>query len=103
VAVPIYTLGFLPIRERLLPRRAREALRVLERFSTETGGTLFPIHGSDALDGAADRIRSELRFQYVIGFYPGDDGWDGSFRLLRLTTERRRLRVRTRRGYYADP
>jgi Ca-activated chloride channel family protein len=103
VAVPIYTLGFLPIREKLLPYRAREALRVLERFSVETGGTLFPVHGSGDLDRAAGRIRSELRFQYVIGFYPGDDGWDGSFRQLRLATERDRLQVRTRRGYYADP
>jgi VWFA-related protein len=103
VAVPIYTLGFIPIRERLLPYRAREALRVLERFSTETGGSLFPVHGASELDRAAARIQSELRFQYVIGFYPPEGAWDGSFRVLRLATERARLQVRTRRGYYARP
>jgi Ca-activated chloride channel family protein len=103
VAVPIYTLSFIPIREALLPYRAREALRVLERFSVETGGTLFPVHGARDLDRAARQIRGELRFQYVIGFYPAVGDWDGSFRVLRLTTGRDGLRVRTRRGYYADP
>jgi Ca-activated chloride channel family protein len=103
VAVPIYTLTFIPVREKLLPYRAREALRVLERFSVETGGTLFPVHGAHDLDRAARQIRSELRFQYVIGFYPAGDVWDGSFRVLRLATKRDSLRVRTRRGYYANP
>jgi Ca-activated chloride channel family protein len=103
VSVPIYTLGFIPMREKLLPRRARDALRVLIRFSSETGGTLFPVHGARDLDRAATSIQSELRFQYVIGFYPAGENRDGSFRVLRLATERDRLRVRTRRGYYATP
>jgi len=33
VAVPIYTLGFIPMREKLLASRAREALRVSSRSS----------------------------------------------------------------------
>jgi len=103
VAVPIYTLGFIPLREKLLPLRAREALRVLRRFSDETGGALLAVHGEKDLDAAAETIQSELRFQYVIGFYPQDDTRDGSFRVLRLATRRERLIVRTRRGYYADP
>jgi Ca-activated chloride channel family protein len=103
VAVPIYTLSFVPVQEKLRPYRVREALRVLERFSVETGGSLFPVHGTRDLDRAAEQIRNELRFQYVIGFYPTRDVWDGSFRVLRLETERSGLRVRTRRGYYADP
>jgi len=106
VAVPIYTLGFLPMRESLLPYRVREALRVLDRFSVETGGTLFPVHSSEDLDRASSRIRRELRFQYVIGFYRtgpsavAERSDDGAFRLLRLEVERDGLEVRTRRGYY---
>ena len=76
---------------------------MLERFSAETGGTLFPVHGSRALDRAARQIQTELRFQYVIGFYRETDLPDGRFRMLRLETERDRLRVRTRRGYYPEP
>jgi len=103
VEVPIYTIGFLPIHEKLLPYRLREALRVMGRFSTETGGTLFTVHDPEDLDRAASRIQDELRFQYVIGFYPAEEVRDGRFRVLRLECDRRRLRVRTRRGYYADP
>ena len=103
VAVPIYTLGFIPMRESLLPARGREALRVLRRFSTETGGTMFPVHGDRDLDRAARRIQSELRFQYVIGFYREKDLPNGRFRMLRLETRREQLKIRTRRGYYPDP
>lgn len=103
VAVPIYALAFIPMREELLPYRAREALRVLERFSSETGGILFPVRGDPDVDRAAARIQDELRFQYVIGFYPTSEETDGSFRVLRLTTEREGLKVRTRSGYYARP
>jgi VWFA-related protein len=103
VAVPIYTLGFIPMREKLLAYRAREALRVVERFSLETGGALFTIHQPPDLDRAEQRIQGELRFQYVIGFYRADGSRDGSFRRLRLATIRGKLRVRTRSGYYANP
>ena len=103
VAVPIYTLGFIPMRENLLSLRAREALRVLRRFSDETGGALLPVHAAEDMTRASKTIQEELRFQYVIGFYPSDQPGDGRFRVLRLATERRRLLVRTRRGYYATP
>ena len=103
VAIPIYTLSFIPMRESLHPRRVREALRVLGRFSEETGGTLFTIHQSADLTRAVGRIQEELRHQYVIGFYPEGPAGDGSFRPLRLETVRERLEVRTRRGYYPEP
>jgi Ca-activated chloride channel family protein len=100
VAVPIYTVGFIPMREKLLAKRAREALRTVERFSTETGGALFPVHSEEDLDRASERIDEELRFQYLIGFYPEGEGQQDLFRDLELTTTRSGLRVRTRSGYY---
>ncbi len=103
VAVPIYTLGFIPMQEKLLPERVQDALEVVERFSEETGGTTFPIHDASDVDRAAAQIHAELRFQYVIGFYPSAGQRDGSFRTLDLTTTREDLLVRTRRGYYASP
>ncbi len=103
VAVPIYTLSFIPLRENLLPPRAREALRVLVRFSGETGGTLYSIHGAPDLTRAVSRIQAELRFQYLIGYYPPAVELDGAFHVLRLATFRDGLKVRTRTGYYANP
>ena len=103
VSVPIYTLGFIPLRESLLPKRAREALRVLARFSGETGGALHTIHATGDLTRAVGRIQTELRFQYLIGYYPPGKVLDGAFHVLRLATLRDRLKVRTRAGYYANP
>lgn len=103
VSLPIYTLGFVPVPKKLLPLRLRESLRVLGRFSGETGGTLIPLHEPRDLERAARALAKELKFQYVIGFYSRGTPRDGSFRGVSLTTLKDGLSVRTRRGYYDDP
>ena len=103
VNVPIYTLSFVPIDPSMLPRRIRDSLAILERFSDETGGTQHTIHESGDLRRAISKVLRELRLQYVIGYYPDHGNWDGTFRRIQLTTANPGLRVRTRRGYYAEP
>ncbi len=103
VKVPIYILNFIPVHEKLLPRRGRDSLRVLERFSRETGGAIYALHRPKDMEAAVSGVRKELKFQYVLGYYPSHDAWDGSFRSIRLRTTRDDRTVRTRRGYYADP
>ena len=104
VNVPIYALGYSNI-----PRGARiegstpSNLRVLGTFTSETGGLLFAIHDPDDLKEAAAAVLEELRFQYLIGYYPSRGRWDGRFRHVRLETKRDGLHVRTRNGYYATP
>jgi Ca-activated chloride channel family protein len=102
VRVPVYAVGFIPMEERLMTQRALEALRLVEQFAEETGGTLLAVHDAEGLEAAARHIQDELRFQYVIGFHSAAHR-DGSFRRVRLETVDRDLRVRTRSGYYADP
>ena len=87
--------------ERAAPR-IRESLRVLERFSAETGGSLFPVHDAEDLTRAARRIQDEMHHQYVLGFYPPERSTDGAFRSLRVDAGRNR-RVRARQGYYPKP
>jgi Ca-activated chloride channel family protein len=103
VSLPIYTLGFVPVHKKLLPFRLRESLRVLGRFSEETGGTLVPIHEPRDLERAAKLVSQELKYQYVIGFYVHGTPRDGSYRNVSLATRRDGLSVRTRRGYYDNP
>jgi Ca-activated chloride channel family protein len=103
VQVPIYTINFLRMKEAQLPRAARQNVRLLERFSTETGGASYAVHSSKELATAVARIQAELTFQYVIGYYPPKEDPDGTFRPLRLETRRKALQVRTRRGYYVEP
>ena len=104
VNVPIYALGYSN-----LPRGALQEgstppnLRVLSTFTSETGGLLFAIHDPDDLKEAAATVLEELRFQYLIGYYPNRNNWDGRFRRVHLETDRDGLEVRTRNGYYATP
>lgn len=105
VDVPIYTLGFTALPEGLRPKKEYpdSTLMVLRAFSDETGGTLFAIHDPDEMKEAVSQIDQELRHQYLLGYYPREGSWDGSFRRIDLVTTNRRWIVRTRKGYYATP
>jgi len=101
VSVPIYTIGFLPVPAEQLPKEALERkLEVLGRATRETGGQLFPVYDPAELKEAVAFIDEELRFQYVIGYYPSHSDPDGGFRRIRLVATKDRWTVRTRSGYY---
>jgi len=104
VEVPIHIISFSSVSSGLRPKgsESRE-IRTLERFALETGGSIWPIRNPTDLKEAVLRIQEELRFQYVIGYHPKRRDWDGSFRRLKLETERSGLIVRSRSGYYANP
>jgi Ca-activated chloride channel family protein len=104
VAVPIYTVAFSTMADRLLPKgRLSPGMAVLRRFSGETGGRLFSVGDPDDLKDAVLEIQEELRFQYVIGYHSMRKTWDGAFRRVKVELERKGLEIRTRRGYYANP
>ena len=103
VSVPIFTLGFMSVPEHSLPKEAKTNLHVLEQVAVETGGRLYLLHGPVDLKESVVSLMSELRFQYVIGYYPSRSEQDGRFRRIRLEVSKSRLDVRTRRGYYATP
>lgn len=104
VSVPIYTVGFASLVDGILPKGSTEkSLLVLDRFSSETGGTLFQVHDPDDLKEAVLQIQKELRLQYVIGYYPSRNLWDGTFRRVKVESDKKRLNIRTRSGYYANP
>jgi Ca-activated chloride channel family protein len=104
VNVPIYTIGFSSLVKKLLPKGSREGThRLLQRFSAETGGVMFTVHDPDELKEAILSVQQDLRFQYLIGYSPTRQRWDGDFRRIKLETVRDGLLVRTRTGYYANP
>jgi len=103
VNVPVYSVGFLSVPEATLPREARTNLYVLEQIAIETGGRLFKVNDPADVKEAVAAIEKELRFQYVIGYYPSNRTADGKFRRVRLELANDRFEVRTRRGYYAVP
>lgn len=102
VNVPIYAIGFLSVPESVLSRRAETTnLEVLRRVAEETGGHLFAVNDPVELKEAIVFLETELRFQYMLGYYPARQA-DGSFREIRVETPPEpRFQVRTRTGYHA--
>ncbi len=104
VSVPIYPIGLSGFPGGIRADGSEETIqRTLELFADETGGRWFPVHEPEDLRLAIQRIEAELRTGYVIGYYPRRTLWDGSFRQTQVDVDRRRVSVRTRKGYYARP
>jgi Ca-activated chloride channel family protein len=104
VDVPIYTIAFSRLADRLLPKgQSNPRTSILRRFSRETGGHLYSVADPDELKDAVLGIQEELRFQYVIGYHSMRNTWDGAFRRIKVELNRKGLEIRTRRGYYANP
>jgi Ca-activated chloride channel family protein len=70
-----------------------------------TGGRAFFPHNFKQLDYFVDLIHTELRNQYVLGYIPSDQDFEGEWRKLRVKLEPPeglpRLSVRAREGYFA--
>jgi VWFA-related protein len=79
--------------------------RVLKKLARETGGDAFMPARSEDMMRSFVRIATELRSGYMIGFVPPETT-NGGFRSVRVVADPgddRRLTVRTRAGYYAEP
>jgi len=76
----------------------------LSSLASATGGTAFVSGSPDDLDAIFGRIASELRTQYLLGYYSSNPLLDGRFRQIKVTIPSRQdLHVRVRQGYYAVP
>ena len=70
-----------------------------ETLATDTGG--FSIRNTNDLAGGMRRIAAETRSYYLVGYDPTKDP-DGRFRKIRVKVNRRGVRVRARKGYFAE-
>ncbi|MEM7349391.1 MAG: VWA domain-containing protein [Acidobacteriota bacterium] len=77
---------------------ARE-FELLERSVEESGGRILALADISETAAAFDDILSELRDQYVLGYYPSQSSGDGSWHQVRVRVGERSLKVRTRQGY----
>jgi Ca-activated chloride channel homolog len=76
---------------------------LLNKLALETGGrTFFPRELSE-VHTIAQQISTDLRTQYVLGYYPTNASRDGTFRSVKVQVNagNRRLVARTRAGYTA--
>jgi Ca-activated chloride channel homolog len=92
-AVPLYSIG---IGIGTLDRETRSRLA---RLSSETGGRSYFIDGIEQLDRIYNEIETELRAQYLLGFYPHQEVSRGSgWRDIEVRVPEGD--ARTIRGYY---
>lgn len=75
--------------------------KVLEQLAEATGGrAFFPFRMKDVTHSYAS-IEDELRSQYVVSYKPADFDADGRFRSIEISSLKKDLQVRARKGYFA--
>jgi Ca-activated chloride channel family protein len=75
----------------------REQQDVAER----TGGRVYPVRTLADLTGVYKQVADDLRSQYSISYYPGNQARDGGWRAIRVEVRPREATVRARSGYWA--
>ncbi len=83
----------------------RTGPQLLEDLSDVTGGRMFRVDDIDELGDIAEKISTELRNQYVIGYRPLDLSRDGKWRKVKVKVNPPPglppLTIYARTGYYA--
>jgi VWFA-related protein len=75
--------------------------KVLEQLAAATGGrAFFPFKMKDITHSFA-AIEDELRSQYVVSYKPADFDADGRYRSIEISSLKKDLQVRARKGYFA--
>ncbi|HWP43970.1 MAG TPA: VWA domain-containing protein [Blastocatellia bacterium] len=82
-------------------RPARVARKQMEMLAERTAGVVIDAENEDNLDAAYERVASELRTLYSLGYSPKDLRKNGRFRKIEVRVNREGTTARTRRGYYA--
>ncbi len=84
---------------RTAPENDREYAN-LKKTIEETGGRILPINRPGEIEFAFANVMTELREQYVIGFYPTDAKKDGRWHEIKVKVPNRSgIKARVREGY----
>jgi VWFA-related protein len=75
--------------------------RFLERISEESGGRMIKVNKLKELPEAIEKLSSDLRSQYVLGYCPSNPQNDGRYRKVRVQVNQPTVHASWRRGYYA--
>jgi VWFA-related protein len=75
--------------------------KVLKQLAEDTGGRAFFPFKAEDLSESFQHISAELRSQYSVAYRSSNPARDGSFRSIKIETDRKNLKVKSRKGYYA--
>jgi VWFA-related protein len=76
--------------------------RVLQRLSSETGGSFFEVSKKQTVDRMFEILQQELRTQYNLGYVSDKPVTLSEFRAIQLTANQKGLSVQARRRYWAQ-
>jgi VWFA-related protein len=79
--------------------RSTVAKTALEFYAGYTGGVCYARWSTKAVQDELNRIASEIQSQYEIAYVPHAPSVDG-FHRIEVRVDRRRVKVRTRAGYF---
>jgi len=79
--------------------------RYLKKAAEDTGGAMAVIHHLNDLPDAIDKLSTQLRSQYLLGYYPVQGQNDGKFHKVKVLLSEAagslKLHTSWRHGYYA--
>jgi Ca-activated chloride channel family protein len=75
--------------------------KVLQQLAEATGGRVFFPFKMKDITHAFAAIEDELRSQYVVSYKPADFDADGRYRTIEISSLKKDLQVRARKGYFA--
>jgi len=77
----------------------------LKKAAEDTGGAMVTVHNMNDLPDAIDKLSSQLRSQYLLGYYPVKAQNDGKFHKVKILVSQAagslKLHTSWRHGYYA--
>ena len=79
----------------------RSGFAAMDALAERTGGEAF--YNDNDLGRAFRRAAEDSRVAYRLGYQPSHDEWNGKFREIRIAVTRPGVRLRHRRGYFAQP
>ena len=77
----------------------------LKKAAEDTGGAMVTVHNMNDLPDAIDKLSTQLRSQYLLGYYPVKAQNDGKFHKVKVLVSQAagslKLHTSWRHGYYA--
>jgi Ca-activated chloride channel family protein len=99
--VTVYVVGAISHQSGMSRDQART---VLNTIAETTGGQAFYPTSTKDLDLMYEKVVGEIRAQYTIGYVSNNDQADGAWRRVEVklaAKDRKDLRIRSRKGYFA--
>ncbi len=105
--IQIYSVRYSAMAEFAIPGQPQPSsdpgLLLLQHLSETTGGRVFTVSSGSSLRSIYERIATDLRLQYEVGYTPAATLAPNSFHKLELRAHDHKLTVQARKGFFAQP